>query len=58
MSRVTQQDIEEVKALARRYNAAGDHLHLNRAIGILEVIWADDHAAKAFYTELEQTAPR
>jgi hypothetical protein len=46
--------IEALKALAHDANKEGDWDLLKRIIDRLEQVWTDDHAAFAFYTELEQ----
>lgn len=46
--------IELRKERARRHNLTGQHDALQADIKWLEEHWGDDHAARAFYTELEQ----
>jgi len=48
--------IEEVKEEAREANRAHDDKRLQEAILYLELVWDNDKAAQAFYTELEQAA--
>jgi hypothetical protein len=51
-------DLEHYLQLARQANAAGDHNTVAMIVTLkLEPLFGDDHcAARAFYTELEQTA--
>lgn len=48
--------IECLKAKARQYNRQGDWFELRQIIDELDLIWADDLAALAFYTKLERAA--
>ena len=50
--------IENLKQKARQLNAQGNQPELGKVIMELDEIWTDDHAAMAFYTELEQTGPQ
>lgn len=45
-----------LKTKARIYNREGKWLMLQSVIQQLEIIWDDDEAAKAFYTQLEREA--
>ena len=48
--------IETLKAKARQYNRQGDWFELRQIIEELELVWPDNLAAMAFYTELETAA--
>jgi hypothetical protein len=42
--------------MARKANEVGDWKLLAEIIDQLDIVWDDDRAAAAFYTELEQAA--
>jgi hypothetical protein len=56
---MTHNMIQYYKQLARAANARGNDMAVARIVALrLEPLFGDDHrAARAFYTELERTAP-
>lgn len=46
--------VAQLKVQARQQNARCEWAALRDTISDLERVWKDDHAAQAFYTELEQ----
>lgn len=55
-ARIDAAEIADLKEAAWKANEAGDWRELRAICRRLEKVWKDDHAAKAFYTELEAAA--